>query len=296
MKFTQSWLKDYLDTNASLDEIAVQLTALGLELEGIEDRAKDFAAFKVAFVEKADKHPDADRLKVLLVDTGKEKLQVVCGAPNARQGMKGVFAPDGSFIPGTGVTLKKGVIRGQESNGMMVSEREMGLSDDHDGIIEVDAKYELGTQFADIYGLNDPVVDIAVTPNRADCAGILGVARDLAAAGLGTLKEPDATPVKGTFKNPVEVKIEEKDGCPLFLGRYIKGVKNGPSPEWLQQRLKAVGLRPISALVDITNYFSIGLCRPLHVFDADKLKGNITVRAAKNGEKLDALNDKTYEL
>lgn len=296
MKFTQSWLKDYLDTNASLDEIAVRLTALGLELEGIEDRAKDFAAFKVAYVEKADKHPDADRLKVLTVDTGKEKLQVVCGAPNARQGMKGIFAPDGSFIPGTGVTLKKGVIRGQESNGMMVSEREMGLSDDHDGIIEVDGKYELGTPFADIYGLNDPVIDIAVTPNRADCAGILGVARDLAAAGLGTLKEPDAAPVKGAFKNPVEVKIEEKDGCPLFLGRYIKGVKNGPSPEWLQQRLKAVGLRPISALVDITNYFSIGLCRPLHVFDADKLKGNITVRAAKDGEKLDALNDKTYEL
>ena len=295
MKFTLSWLKDHLETDASLDQIGTALTALGLELESITDRAKDFAPFKVAYVEKADKHPDADRLKVLLVDTGSEKLQVVCGAPNARTGMKGIFAPDGSFIPGTGVTLKKGVIRGQESNGMMVSEREMGLSEDHDGIIEVDGSLPLGTQFADIYGLNDPVIDIAVTPNRADCAGVRGVARDLAAAGLGTLKPLDETPVTGSFKNPVPVRIAD-DGCPLFLGRYVRGVRNGPSPDWLQARLKAVGLRPISALVDITNYLSLDLCRPLHVFDADKLQGGITVRSARDGETLGALNDKTYTL
>jgi phenylalanyl-tRNA synthetase beta chain len=296
MKFTLSWLKEHLDTSASAEDIATKLTALGLELESMEDPAAAFAPFKVAYVEKADKHPDADRLKVLVVDTGKEKLQVVCGAPNARQGMKGIFAPDGSFIPGTGITLKKGVIRGQESNGMMVSEREMGLSEDHDGIIEVDQKYPLGTPFSEVYGLNDIVIDIAVTPNRADCAGIHGVARDLAAAGMGKLIEHDKTPVKGFFKNPVSVKIDDTEGCPLFLGRYIRGVKNGPSPEVLANKLKAIGLRPISKLVDITNFFSIDSCRPLHVFDADKLKGNITVRAAKKGETLVALNDKTYTL
>ncbi len=298
MKFTLGWLKEHLETNASADDIATALTSLGLELESMEDRAKIFAPFKVAYVEKADKHPDADRLKVLLVDTGKEKLQVVCGAPNARAGIKGIFAPDGSFIPGTGITLKKGVIRGQESNGMMVSEREMGLSEDHDGIIEVDANLPLGTPFADIYGLNDPVIDIAVTPNRADCAGIRGVARDLAAMGIGTLKPLrfDETPVNGAFKNPVSVTIEDTLGCPIFLGRYIRGVKNGPSPEAIANKLKAIGLRPISALVDITNYMSVELCRPLHVFDADKMTGNLIVRGAKKGETLAALNDKTYTL
>lgn len=296
MKFTLSWLKDHLDTNASLDEITTQLTALGLELESVEDKAKDFAAFKVAYVEKAEQHPDADRLRVLVVDTGAEKVQVVCGAPNARQGMKGIFAPDGSFIPGTGITLKKGVIRGQESNGMMVSEREMGLSDEHNGIIEVDAALPLGTPFAEIYGLNDIVIDVAVTPDRADCAGIRGIARDLAAAGLGTLKPLNETPVKGTFKNPVSVKIEDTQGCPVFVGRYIRGVKNGVNPTEIAKKIKAVGLRPISTLVDITNFASLDLCRPLHVFDADKLKGNIIVRASKKGETLDALNDKTYTL
>jgi phenylalanyl-tRNA synthetase beta chain len=295
MKFTLSWLKEHLDTKASLQDIEIKLSALGLEVEDVIDRATTYAAFKVAHVVSAEKHPDADKLKVLIVDTGKEKLQVVCGAPNARAGMKGIFAPDGSFIPGTGITLKKGVIRGQESNGMMVSEREMGLSDEHNGIIEVDAKYEIGTPFADIYNLNDPVIDIAVTPDRADCAGIRGIARDLAAAGLGTLKPLNDAPVKGTFKNPVFVKLED-EGCPLFLGRYIRGVKNGPSPEIIQAKLKALGLRPISALVDVTNYLSMDVCRPLHVFDADKLKGNITVRSAKSGEQLEALNDKTYEL
>ncbi|PZQ45866.1 MAG: phenylalanine--tRNA ligase subunit beta [Micavibrio aeruginosavorus] len=296
MKFTLGWLKDHLDTNASLDEITEKLTSLGLELEGVEDRAKMFAPFKVAHVVSAEKHPDADRLKVLIVDTGHEKLQVVCGAPNAKAGMKGIFAPDGSFIPGTGTTLKKGNIRGQESNGMMVSEREMGLSDEHNGIIEVDQKYAIGTPFADIYNLNDPVIDISVTPNRADCAGVLGVARDLAAGNVGKLKAQDTSAVKGSFKNPVSVTLEGDTGCPLFLGRYVRGVKNGPAPEAMQARLKAIGLRPISALVDITNYMSIDSCRPLHVFDADKIKGNIVVRSAKKGETLEALNDKTYTL
>lgn len=297
MKFTANWLKDHLDTKSSLNEITTALTSVGLELESVEDRAKTFEPFKVALIEKAEKHPDADRLKVLIVDTGKEKVNVVCGAPNARTGMKGIFAPDGSFIPGTGASLKKGLIRGAESNGMMVSEREMGLSEDHNGIIEVDAKYPLGTPFSDIYNLGDPVIDISVTPNRADCAGVRGIARDLAAKGLGTLKPISRLkPVKGAFKSSISVSIDDKQGCPMFLGRYIKGVKNGPSPEWLQARLKAVGLRPISALVDITNLVCLDLCRPLHVFDADKLKGNIKVRQSKKGETIEALNDKSYTL
>lgn len=296
MKFTLRWLKEHLDTTASAEDIANALTSLGLELESMEDRAKLYAPFKVAYVEKAEKHPDADRLRVLVVDTGAEKVNVVCGAPNARTGMKGIFAPDGSFIPGTGITLKKGMIRGQESNGMMVSEREMGLSDEHDGIIDLPADTPLGTPFSEIYGLDDIVFDIAVTPNRADCAGIHGIARDLAAAGIGTLKPNLIPPIKGTFKNPIDVKIEDGQGCPLFLGRYIRGVKNGPSPDALANKLKAIGLRPISKLVDVTNFFSIDSCRPLHVFDAQKLKGNITVRSAKRGETLDALNDKSYTL
>lgn len=300
MKFTLGWLKDHLDTTATLDEIATALTALGLEVEGVEDRAATFAPFKVAYVERAEQHPDADRLRVCIVDTGTEKLQVVCGAPNARTGMKAVFAPAGSFIPGTGITLKKGVIRGQESNGMMVSEREMGLSDEHEGIIDVPADVPVGTPFADLYGLNDPVIEIALTPDRADCAGVRGIARDLAAAGLGTLKPLDESAAPGAETSPIGVHLKfdqgDAEACPLFIGRYIRGVKNGPSPEWLQQRLKAVGLRPISALVDITNYISLDLCRPLHVFDADKIKGDIHVRLAKNGETLAALNDKDYAL
>ena len=300
MKFTLGWLKDHLDTTATLDDIATALTALGLEVEGVQDRAAIYAPFKVAHVVSAEKHPDADRLRVCIVDTGTEKLQVVCGAPNARAGMRGVFAPAGSFIPGTGVTLKKGNIRGQESNGMLVSEREMGLSDEHDGIIDLPADTPVGTPFADIYGLNDPVIEIALTPDRADCAGVRGIARDLAAAGLGTLRPLDETAVKGAFPSPVNVTLklegDDRTACPLFIGRYIRGVKNGPSPAWLQQRLKAVGLRPISALVDITNYISLDLCRPLHVFDADKLSGDIHVRMARKGETLAALNDKTYEL
>lgn len=300
MKFTLDWLKQHLDTTASLDEIVIALTALGLEVDAVTDRAKLYAPFHVVYVEKAEKHPDADRLKVCVVDTGREKLQVVCGAPNARAGMKAVYAPSGSFIPGTGITIKKGNIRGQESNGMMVSEREMGLSEEHEGIIDVAADVAIGTPFAELYSLNDPVIEIGLTPNRADAAGVRGIARDLAAAGLGKLKPLNEPPVRGNGKSPIGVNLQfdadKKDACPLFMGRYIKGVKNGPSPKWLQDRLKAVGLRPISALVDITNYFSLDLCRPLHVFDADKLKGNIHVRLAKNGETLTALNGKEYTL
>lgn len=301
MKFTLNWLKDHLDTDASLADIAEKLTALGLEVEGVEDRAEIYKDFAVAYVEKAEKHPDADRLQVCIVDTGKEKLQVVCGAPNARAGMKGVFAPAGSYIPGTGMTLKKGNIRGQESNGMLVSEREMGLSEDHEGIIDVtDRDPALGTPFATLYGMDDPVIEIGLTPNRADCTGVRGIARDLAAAGLGKLKDIDMAAVKGVFQSEIGVSLQfdkdSADACPLFIGRYIRNVKNGPSPEWLQNRLTAIGLRPISALVDITNYISYDLGRPLHVFDADKLKGDIHVRLAKKGETLAALNDKDYEL
>lgn len=300
MKFTLNWLKQHLETTASLHEVELALTALGLEVDAVHDRAKVYAPFAVAHVVSAEKHPDADRLRVCIVDTGTEKLQVVCGAPNARAGMKAIFAPAGSYIPGSDITLKKGVIRGQESNGMLVSEREMALSDEGEGIIDVAADIPVGTPMAQLYRLDDPVIEIGLTPNRADCAGIRGIARDLAAAGLGTLKPLDESAVKGAFKNPIDVQLKfEKDAanaCPLFLGRMIRGVKNGPSPQWLQDRLKAVGQKPISALVDITNYMTLDLCRPLHVFDADKIKGNLHVRLAKAGETLAALNEKDYTL
>ncbi|MCB9982747.1 MAG: phenylalanine--tRNA ligase subunit beta [Rhodospirillales bacterium] len=297
MKFTLSWLKRHLDTDASLEQISETLTAIGLEVEDITDRAAEFAAFKVASVEKAEKHPDADKLQVCTVRTADHGiLQVVCGAPNAKAGMKAIFAPDGAYIPGLDVTLKKTKIRGIESNGMLVSEKEMRLSDEHKGIIELDDSFEVGTPMAEIFGLDDPVIEIALTPNRADCAGVYGIARDLAAAGLGTLKPVDAALIKGTFTSEIDVQIDDAEGCKLFLGRQIKGVKNGPSPEWLQKQLKAVGLRPISALVDITNFITHDHARPLHAYDADKLKGDIRVGAAKGGEKLDALNDKSYEL
>ena len=295
MKFTVSMLKEHLETDASDEEICKTLTNIGLELEEFEDKAKQFAPFKVAYVESAEQHPDADKLKVCMVKTQEGTIQVVCGAPNARTGMKGVFAPSGTYIPGLDVTLKKTKIRGVESNGMLVSEREMCLSDEHEGIIEVDDKYEIGTPMADIFGLDEKLIEIGLTPNRADCAGVRGIARDLAAAGLGMLKKQDESPVEGTFKSPIGVKIEDTDGCKLFYGRMIKGIKNGPSPEWLQQFLTSIGQRPISALVDITNYMTMMQCRPLHVFDADKLQGDITVRETKGGEKFDALNDKSYE-
>lgn len=295
MKFTLSWLKDYLDTDASLDVILEKLTDIGLEVEGVEDRAAQYAPFKVVEVMEAVPHQNADRLRVCQVKTETGMIQVVCGAPNARAGMKAILAPEGSYVPGLDMTMKKTKIRDVESNGMMASEREMNLGDNQNGIIDLPVDTPIGTPLADIYGLNDPVIEINVTPNRPDCAGIRGIARDLAAVGLGTLKPLSSAKIPAKFDTPVAIKLETP-ACPLFVGRLIKGVKNGPSPEWLQNRLKAIGLRPISALVDITNYFCIGLCRPLHVFDADQLKGNITVRFAKTGESFDALNDKSYTL
>lgn len=301
MKFTLSWLKDHLETDASLDQITEKLTALGLEVEGVHDRSKELAPFRVAHVVSAEKHPDADKLRVLMVDTGAGTLQVVCGAPNARAGMKGVFAPEGTYVPGSDITLKKGVIRGVESNGMMCSKRELKLSDEHEGIIELPDDAPVGAGFADYAGLNDPVIDINLTPDRADCAGVRGIARDLAAAGMGTLKpltagHLDTTPVEGRFASPIGVSIAAPEACPLFVGRYIRGVKNGPSPKWLQDKLVSIGLRPISALVDITNYLTFDAARPLHVFDADTVKGNITVRLGREGETLAALNGKEYAL
>ena len=297
MKFTLSWLKKHLDTTASLDEITTKLTMIGLEVEGVEDKFAALTPFTVAYVKEAKQHPNADRLRVCQLETKFGDVQVVCGAPNARTGMKAIFAPDGSTIPASGTVLKAGEIRGEKSNGMMVSEREMGLSDEHTGIIEVPDHFAIGTPLPEVLGGNDPVIEIKLTPNRADCAGVRGIARDLTAVGVGTLKPLPVEPVKGSFASPLSVKIENLEACPHFVGRTIKGVKNGPSPKWLQDALRAVGLRPISALVDITNYFTIDLCRPLHVFDVAKVKGNtLTVGLSKGGEVLPALNDKTYTL
>ncbi len=300
MKFTLSWLKDHLETGASLEEIAEALTNIGLEVEDVTDPAAALGAFTVGYVKSAERHPNADRLQVCVVDTGSEEVQVVCGAPNARAGMKGVFAPAGTHVPGTGMDLKKGVIRGVESNGMLCSEREMGLSDDHEGIIELADDAPVGAPFAQIMGLDDPVIEIPITPNRQDALGVYGIARDLAAAGIGTLKQFDAAPVAGSFDSPLawERDLPGETGglCPYVVGRYFRGVTNGPSPDWMQRRLRAIGLRPISALVDITNYVTYDLGRPLHVFDADKVKGNPTMRMARPGEVIEALDGRTYKL
>lgn len=294
MKFTLSWLRDHLDTDASVGEIADKLTALGLEVESIDNPAKKLAPFVVAEVLSAERHPQADKLQVLQVDAGNGPMQVVCGAPNARAGMKGVFGPPGAYVPGSDFTLKVAAIRGVESNGMMCSERELELGTGRDGIIELPAEAPVGQSYAAYAGLEDPVFDIAVTPNRPDCFGVRGIARDLAAAGLGTLRELPARPLAEQGANPVSITIEEGSGCGAFAARLIRGVRNGPSPDWLEQRLRAVGLRPISVLVDVTNFFSIDQARPLHVYDAALLKGGITVRRARN-EAFEALNDRSYE-
>lgn len=298
MKFTLSWLKDHLNTDASVEEIAEKLTSIGLEVESVDDPSEGLAPFVIGYVEEARKHPNADRLRVCMVNTGSDVVQVVCGAPNARTGMKGVFAPSGTYIPGTDHHLKPGEIRGEASNGMLCSEREMGLSDEHDGIIDLDEDAPVGEKFAAYAGLDDPVFEIGITPNRADCLGVYGIARDLAAAGLGTLKQPNLSPVPGTYDSPLDWEIsgEPDVSCSYVAGRYFRNVKNGPSPKWLQQRLTAIGLRPISALVDITNYVTFDLGRPLHVFDADKVKGNPTMRLARDGEKILALDGKEYGL
>ncbi len=306
MKFTLSWLHDHLDTKASLDDITDALTDVGHEVEGIEDPAQSLGAFRICRVIEAQPHPNADRLRLCRVETWpngpdkpSEEVQVVCGAPNARTGLIGVFAPVGTHVPGTGVDLKPGVIRGVESNGMLCSERELMLSDNHDGIIDLPADAPLGMRFIDYRGLNDPMIYVKITPNRPDALGVRGIARDLAARGLGTLKPLSTTPVKGAFPSPITVHIDadlKSKACPLFAGRVIRGVKNGASPAWMQARLKAIGLRPISALVDITNYFTYGLNRPLHVFDAAKVKGNLRIHAATGGETLLALDGKTYTI
>ena len=300
MKFTLSWLKTHLETDASLDDIAAKLTAIGLEVEGIRRPGDDLAPFTVAHVVEARQHPNADKLRLCTVDTGKDQVEVVCGAPNARTGMKGVFAPPGTTIPGTGVVLKKAKIRGVESCGMLCSEQEMGLSDEHEGIIELDPDAPVGAPFADVMGLDDPLFDIAITPNRADCLGVYGIARDLATAGLGRLKSADIEPVAGTFSSPIDVILDfSGDGprpCPLFLGRYIRGVRNCESPRWLKDRLSSVGLRPISALVDLTNFLTIDRNRPVHVFDAGKVKGDIWLRLGQGGATFAALNGKEYVL
>jgi len=298
MKFTLSWLKSHLDTAAPLDEIVRRLVMLGIEVEDVADRAKDLAAFTVARVVSAEPHPNADKLRVCRVDTGKDTVQVVCGAPNARTGMKGVFAPAGTIIPRNGMLLKPSTIRGVESNGMLCSAWEMGLSEDHEGIIELPADAPVGAPFARTMGLDDPVIEVKVTPNRADCLGVRGLARDLAAAGLGTLKPLEVQPVPGTFPSPTHVHLAHLDpkACPLFIGRTIRNVRNGESPAWLKERLTAIGLRPISALVDITNFITFDVDRPLHVFDADKLQGDLVVREARPGESIVALNGKAYEL
>ena len=301
MKFTLAWLKDHLNTDARPAAIADRLTMLGLEVEELIDRGKALAPFTIALVVACQPHPNADRLKVCLVDTGKAKVQVVCGAPNARVGMKGVFAPAGAHIPGTGLDLKKGVIRGVESNGMLCSEREMGLSDEHEGIIDLPADAPLGASFAAYMSLDDPVIDVAVTPNRPDCLGVRGIARDLAAGGIGSFKpDPRLDPVPGTFTSPIkwlrDLPADAESACPFVAGRHFRDIVNGPSPRWLQDRLRAIGLRPISALVDITNYVTFDLGRPLHVFDADKLAGDLTMRLAREGETMAALNGKSYTL
>ena len=299
MKFTLSWLKTHLDTGADLATLTRTLTMLGLEVEEVVDHAEAFKPFIVGHVVEAKQHPNADRLRVCLVDTGTAKLQVVCGAPNARTGMKGVFAAAGTTIPRTGLLLKKTNIRGAESNGMLCSAYEMGLSDDHEGIIDLPVDAPVGKPFAAVLGLDDPMLDCNVLPNRADCLGVRGIARDLAAAGLGTLKPRVVPAVPGQYKSAIGVRFElgdQREACPLFVGRQIRGVVNGPSPDWLQRRLTAIGLRPISTLVDITNFLTFDADRPLHVFDAKKLTGDLVVSLARGGERLAALNDKTYDV
>ena len=296
MKFPLSWLKQHLETDADPATIAETLTAVGLEVEEVVNPADALAPFRVAKVLTAEKHPQADKLQVLTVDAGTgEAIQVVCGAPNARAGMLGVFGGPGTYVPGSDLTLKVAAIRGVESRGMMCSVRELQLGEEHDGIIELPEDAPIGALFPDYAGLNDPVFDVNVTPNRPDCMGVDGIARDLAAAGIGYFKPVNNPVVEGTFEPEPRVVVEADSGCYVFWRRAIRGVRNGQSPQWLQQRLKAVGLRPISALVDITNFFSIDQARPLHVYDIAKLTGHITTRRGRKGDRFLALNGKEYE-
>nr|AGU11208.1 B3/4 domain [uncultured organism] len=299
MKFTLSWLKDHLDTDATLDQICERLTAIGLEVEDVDDKAA-YKPFVIAKVLSAEKHPSADRLKVLMVDTGNDSppVQVVCGAPNARAGLIGALARPGTYVPGLDVTLAVGNIRGVESHGMMCSEKELNISDSHDGIIDLPEDAPVGTPFATYAGLDDPMIEINLTPNRPDCTSVFGIARDLAASGLGTLKQPQPADFKidGETRVSVTIDLDDQRLCPGFALRLVRGVRNGPSPVWMQMRLKAIGLRPINALVDITNYMTFDQGRPMHVFDAAKVAGNLTVRRAVEGEEILALDARTYRL
>ncbi|MBG6209937.1 phenylalanyl-tRNA synthetase beta chain [Labrenzia sp. EL_126] len=300
MKFTLSWLKEHLDTDASLEEIVERLTMIGLEVEEVTNRADRLKPFKIAKVLEAEQHPNADRLRVLKVDTGQgEPVQIVCGAPNARAGLVGVLGKPGDHIPGLDITLSVGKIRDVESFGMMCSERELELSEEHDGIIDLPEDAPVGVNFAKWAGLDEPVIEIGLTPDRPDCTGVYGIARDLAAAGLGKLKERSHEQIRGNYPCPVSVSLDFGDTrpmCKAFGLRMVKGIKNGPSPKWLQDRLTAIGLRPINILVDITNYLTFDQGRPLHVFDADKVHGNLVVRRGRAGEGIDGLNGKSYEL
>lgn len=295
MKFTLSWLKQHLETTATLDQIVEALTRIGLEVEGVENPGEKLAAFKIAKVLSAERHPQADKLQVLSVDAGNGPLQVVCGAPNARAGLIGVFGAPGAYVPGLDVTLKLASIRGVESNGMMCSTRELELGEDHDGIIELPEDAPIGTAYPDYAGLTDPVIDVAITPNRQDCMGVRGIARDLAAAGLGTLSPLTFDAFTSEGAGP-DVRTEDAAGCPAFYAQTVTGVTNGDSPEWMRRSLIAIGQKPISALVDITNYLMIDLGRPLHVYDRAKLSGGLVARKAKDGEQVVALNGKTYTL
>lgn len=295
MKFTLSWLKQHLDTTATLDQIVEALTRIGLEVEGVENPGEKLAAFTIAKVLSAERHPQADKLQILSVDAGNGPLQVVCGAPNARAGLIGVFGAPGAYVPGLDITLKLASIRGVESNGMMCSTRELELGEDHDGIIELPEDAPIGTPYPDYAGLTDPVIDVAITPNRQDCMGVRGIARDLAAAGLGTLTPLIFDPIAPQGEGP-SVRTDDTAGCPAFFAQTVSGVTNGESPDWMRRSLIAIGQKPISALVDITNYLMIDLGRPLHVYDRAKLSGGLVARKAKPGEQVVALNGKTYTL
>jgi phenylalanyl-tRNA synthetase beta chain len=294
MKFTLSWLAEHLDTDATLDQIVIALTRIGLEVEGVTDPGEALSAFTVARILSAERHPQADKLQVLSVDAGNGPVQVVCGAPNARAGLVGVFGSPGTYVPGADITLKVAAIRGVESNGMMCSARELQIGEGHDGIIELPADAPVGASYADYAGLTDPVIDVSITPNRQDCMGVRGIARDLAAAGVGALKPLTVDPVTSTGAGP-DVRTETP-GCPAFFAQGVTGVTNGDAPEWMRRRLTAIGQKPISALVDITNYVMIDLGRPLHVYDRAKLSGPLVARAASDGEEVVALNGKTYRL
>ncbi len=301
MKFTVPWLKEHLDTDASVEQIVDKLTSLGLEVDSVQGRGADLSAFVVAELVDVRQHPDAERLNLCTVDTGKDKLEVVCGAPNVHVGMKAVFAAVGTVIPESGQALKRAKIRGVESNGMLCSARELLLGEDHDGIIDLDKDAPVGRPASEVLKLEGPVIDIDITPNRSDCFGVIGVARELAAGELGRLISRDTSPVPSQFESDLEVSLDFSKGheaaCPLFVAREFRGLKNGPSPAWLQERLTAIGLRPISTLVDVTNFLTFDLGRPLHVFDARKLDGRrLSLRFAKPGEELAALDGKTYEL